>query len=272
MRIALAAVVFALLVIHGEKSETQTKPDARKPNQPPQQTVTVVNQQAPEREQGDHAQKPPSYLSRLFSPENLPNITLVIVAAVTAVFILGQAREMKAATEEMRKSTKAAMSSVNALVSAERPWLNTSAERGPGMLEYKFSVTNLGRTPALIIGAMTCRHSGPDLPEEPEYPEGMAGVEDLMNVSQNVRMLAPGEHWDFYTMDLTHYTKQFKEWELKAILNGESKFFFYGKIKYRDVFKPDALHETRFCYLYERDRRDEAFVIYGQHPGYNQYT
>jgi hypothetical protein len=194
-----------------------------------------------------------------------PEWLTLFVAVVALGVIAWQAVEMRRATGAMRDSA-------DALVNAERPWLNTTVERGPTRLEYKFSVTNLGRTPALIIGAMTCRHSGAELPEEPEYPKGMTGVEDLMNVSQNMRMLAPGEHWEFYNMDFTHYTKQFKEWELKAILIGESKFFFYGKIKYRDVFKPDALHETGFCYLYDRERPEETFLLYGKHPDYNQYT
>ena len=104
MRIALTAIVVAVLMVNGEKPKAKANADAdaANPGQPQQQTVTVVNQQTPQREQGDHAQKSPSYLSRLFSPENLPNITLVIVAGITALFILGQAKEMKAATDVMR--------------------------------------------------------------------------------------------------------------------------------------------------------------------------
>src|SRR5580700_270124 len=97
----LVAVALATLAVYGEEPQRKAAPDKEKASAIQQtdsgagRTVILVNQPAPGGEQGDHAQKSPSYLSRLFSPENIPNIALVFVAGVTALFILYQSGEMK---------------------------------------------------------------------------------------------------------------------------------------------------------------------------------
>jgi hypothetical protein len=92
MRIALSAVVFAALIVNGGKPQTKTNADAEHSNQPPQQTVSVVNQEAPEGKGNDQADKPKSYFSRLFSPENIPNISLAVIGILTLVAIWYQGK------------------------------------------------------------------------------------------------------------------------------------------------------------------------------------
>lgn len=85
MKIALVAIVLAAFVVHGEKpkpqsnaptqSSTNAKQETSSPTSP---SVVVVNQNA-KRESENHPDKSPHYLMRLFSPENVPNIALVIV-------------------------------------------------------------------------------------------------------------------------------------------------------------------------------------------------
>ena len=55
--------------------------------------------------------------------------------------------------------------------------------------------------------------------------------------------------------------------QLDDIGKGERTLFFYGKVRYRDVFNPKTLHETQFCYAH----KGAGFSPFGQ-PGYNKYT
>jgi hypothetical protein len=110
MKYLALVVVFTALVVYGEEPKTKTDAHAHKATSTVQQTddmtgrtVIVVNQQAPAGQQESHPSKPPSYLSRLFSPENLPNIALVIVGALTLLAIWYQAKKTADATEAMQR-------------------------------------------------------------------------------------------------------------------------------------------------------------------------
>jgi hypothetical protein len=156
--LALSAVVIASLVIQGGKAETNSKTDTGKAEHPPQQTVTVVNQQAPEREQDDHAQKPPSYLSRLFSPENLPNIALAIIGILTLGAIWYQAREMTRATEAMRVGTRLQEAGMKQWVDVTDwrggvdIWKPDSEPEQPDYLMFDFSIVNPTNYPMILKG------------------------------------------------------------------------------------------------------------------------
>src|SRR5438132_1146381 len=111
MRMVVLAVVFTTLMVYGEKPKPKTDAHGHDAADAIQQTdgaagrtVIVVNQQTPQGQQEDHPSKPPNDFSRLFSSENLPNIALVIVAAITGWFIAQQAKETAKATQAMRDS------------------------------------------------------------------------------------------------------------------------------------------------------------------------
>jgi hypothetical protein len=101
-------VLFTTLMAYGEKPQPKTDAHEGKSAGATQQTdganggtIPVVNQQAPEGQQENHPSKPPSYLSRFFSPENLPADALVIVGAVGIFVALKTLREMKKQRIEM---------------------------------------------------------------------------------------------------------------------------------------------------------------------------
>ena len=89
MKIALAVfalVVAFVVVVQGEAARSQPVPNAahaqrlQKPE--PQSSLNVVNtveQHAPAQQQDGAERKTKSYLTRLFAPENLPNILLFLV-------------------------------------------------------------------------------------------------------------------------------------------------------------------------------------------------
>lgn len=98
MRMAIIAVTLAALVVNGEKSQPKPNGHEQKAAQTVQPTggttdgtIIAVNQEAPEEKSDGHSKQPPSYLSRLFSPENLPAIALVFVgigAVIAAICTL----------------------------------------------------------------------------------------------------------------------------------------------------------------------------------------
>lgn len=113
MKYFLWGLLYAVLVVNGEQPKPHSREQKQKPNSatqqtdnPATQTVVVVDQQTPRGQEEKHSTNPPSYLSRLFSPENLPNVALAFVAAITAYFIAVQARETRRATEAMQRSTR----------------------------------------------------------------------------------------------------------------------------------------------------------------------
>jgi hypothetical protein len=128
------------------------------------QPMVVINQQTPQRQEDSHSGNPPSYLSRLFNPENLPNVALVVIGigAIIVAFqslkridkqiaemrrqvdlTFGQLRAMHEQITEMSKQTDvlersvyvaedsagAALLNAKAVIAAERPWIVVKIER-----------------------------------------------------------------------------------------------------------------------------------------------
>src|SRR5437867_2737393 len=153
---AVIAIAFFALIVNGETPTGKT--DAHKQNranavQPSDakagRTVIVVNQHVPEGKADDHAKEPPSYLSRLFSPENLPSIALVIVAGFTLLAIWYQAQEMTKATKVMKDSVDAQKRQANLLesqISLMQPRLHVDGVR---VIEFEE-----GRQPIFFVKVM----------------------------------------------------------------------------------------------------------------------
>lgn len=202
-------------------------------------------------------------LDRLYRRYMLATIVGVGAGIVGAVFLIWS-------TVLTRRAANAALMNAEALFNAERPWLAVLIEeRGPD--QYEISAKNLGRTPALVIGVSRVRvitESRSLSSDVPEYPEGMAEAADLMEQSGNLWMLAPNERWVFGTIDFSGSRPAIlTAAEASEIRHGSKNLFHYGRIRYRDVFKRDALHETLFCFRFT----EKGFLPFGQ-PGYNKYT
>ncbi|MGA8150982.1 MAG: hypothetical protein WB952_08540 [Terriglobales bacterium] len=264
MRIVLTATVLALLVIGGSKPKKEPSTDTNKPTQPPQQTVTVVNQQASERQDEDQSTKPKSYLCRLFSPENLPNIALAIIGALTLGAIWYQAREMTRATEEMKKGTQTAINS-------ERAWLTAEVKNfddpppDSHMIWIEIPITNNGRTPARITRIAVTSKIIPfpdtgwgrpgELPKVPEYNDAsrvvtLEGQDIIITPTDTLR------HMHVYILPA----------ELERIRTRKDSLYVYGSIEYRDTVK-DLPHQTCFCAIYwvpERGFNEYAGFMFSQ--------
>ena len=64
-----------------------------------------------------------SYLARLFSPENLPNIALVVTGIVASIIALCALRFIRDQTISGRDAARAALLNAQAVIKSERPWL-----------------------------------------------------------------------------------------------------------------------------------------------------
>jgi hypothetical protein len=236
-------------------------------------TVIVVNQQPPEGKDADHAQKPPSYLSRLFGPENLPNIALVIVATLTALFIASQARETARATQAVRDSlphqeqaARAALRNAEALINAERAWIIPELKclctqrddnrwykpdgsaltmeevlRGKH-LKYILKLTNMGRTPANVTGFQITYTLLPegvrDLPPDARGDSTYRGVNKFVAAGESGEIFEP-------IIDVGTYTTG--HWlPIRAL---EETAVFHGWVKYRHMFSTEE-DQADFCYVY----------------------
>lgn len=274
MRCLAICALAIVLPIYGQEERPKAAADknqpqsAKAPSPPP--APSAVNQQTAPAQEDRASDNPKSYLSRLFSPENLPNIGLVIAGIVGIFIALRTLKTIERQTKATEDAAEAALLSAKALLDAERPWLSVTVEQTKGSAPlYRFSVKNLGRTPAMVIGTSTVRVVCEALPEVAEYPDGMSAVESAREESGEARLLAPDESWRFIAMDMSGLEPgwplgQLAFDDLKA---GKRNFFYFGKVQYRDVFAPAVLHETHFCYIYKL----ADFLPFSK-PGYNRYT
>jgi hypothetical protein len=173
------------------------------------------------------------------------------------------AEAAKRLAEISETTANAAKASADALVNAERPWITATVRRTvkdipvvrDGMTVpnshdlvsyFDFVLTNHGRTPAEIfaVRAKTERtkkgvDGGLASDMDPDYG---------LDVLQHVKLLAPGAEWvpDLDTVNL--FVRGYSD--LKEIRNTQLHLIFWGVVLYRDQFRPDMAHETRFCYTY----------------------
>jgi hypothetical protein len=252
MRIAVLVLALAILVVYGEKPKAQSDTHGQNPTHAAPQadnaaggSVIVVNQQTPHGQENSHPNKPPSYLHELLLPQNLPNLALVIVAAVTGWFIARQAREMARATKEMQAAgkqteriiatmTDTAVRELRAYVGITTARITFFQERAP-LIEIL--IKNSGKTPAYDAGMWISGRLGP-YPLDMPLPPPPAGFLTSRSI------LAPGEEphamvWKHPIID---------EDDMPILGTPELTIFIFGEIVYRDAFGYPRF--TRFRLLY----------------------
>jgi len=163
----------------------------------------------------------------------------MIIGAGTLIAIWRQ-------TKATRIAAEAARDSAEGLITAERPWIVTeiSTIKGAvisGFANFKLSMKNVGQTPAKVTAIrLTGKvlNSANDLPPDPKYSASQVNHE---------HMLAPEETWIYeYTSDSELLLPE----EITDIKSKTQHLFCWGIIEYRDTFRPNKPHETRYCYKY----------------------
>jgi hypothetical protein len=155
-----------------------------------------------------------------------------------------------------------ASNSTEAFINGERPWVVptirkkvrwidtiSASEENLGkfikkrMVYFTFSGRNHGRTPAEVFAIrgnprLTNKGRNGGLEDPPDY-----GAE---HVFMQVKMLAPGERWDYTDVLLNPW--DFGDEALKSIESQKLHIIFKGVVLYYDTFRREVVHESRFCY------------------------
>jgi len=267
MGIRLIAIALAVLVANGEKPKAKTNADEGNP--PVQQTdsgtgrtAIVVNQQAPQGRQDGHSNKPPSYLSRLFSPENLPNIGLFIagvagitIAVCTLQNIAKQTRLLwiyTAATRRgvraARKSAEAASDSIELIINKERARIRVEMDRhwvevcDADRIEYPkvtYRVEIYGPSSAFIEDAEASAYIADSADAQPPHPTNVP-----IGLPSVIKPDTPPISKDCYIFPKMNLDQS----DVDAIHRGTSFLHFRGAIRYKDVFGKER--STTFKYMW----------------------
>ena len=268
MRIWLVAIALAALVINGEKPKANTGADKEHPAHAVEQTdsaaarsVIVVNQQAPQGQQDSHPPKPPSYLSRLFSPENLPNIGLFIagvvgitIALCTLQNIAKQTRLLwiyTAATRRgvraAKKSAEAASDSIELIINKERArirvemdrhWIDVCDAERIVYPKVTYMVEIYGPSAAFIEDAEASAYIADSADAQPPHPTNVP-----IGLPSVIKPDAPRISRDCYIFPKMELDQS----DVDTIHQGTSFLHFRGTIRYKDVFGKDR--HTAFKYL-----------------------
>ena len=194
--------------------------------------------------------------------QNIATLLLAIVAIWTGFIAIRSLREI---------SQQAAIAKV-ALTKLERPWLMAipvrfeiypphASDNTPRTIKFTYSIQNVGRSPAWIIGgAGKAQIIAKDkLPEEPNYGN--------LNPVYSQTPAPPGEK------GREEYAELAFSWEeFKALREGRLNFVIFGFMKYLSALR-DEIHVTRFCICLEKHptSADLAMSFCGP-AAYNRYA
>jgi hypothetical protein len=114
MKCLIATAFFALIIpIYGQEKGSQAQPHKDGTAQPKQvapqttpPTVNVINQQAPTEQQNRAKANSEGYFSRLFAPENLPNIGLFLAGVVGIGVAIRTLRAIESQTRVLVESQR----------------------------------------------------------------------------------------------------------------------------------------------------------------------
>jgi hypothetical protein len=246
---AILAVIGTALMVNGQESKPHG--EAHKENSATEhkdatdttgRAVVVVNQQASQGKESNHGSKSPSYLHELLLPQNLPNIALVIVASITAVFICWQARETARATEAMVRNTAA-------FIESQRPILATRPSGNP------FADVMDRDNPRVQLALM---NRGPTTAYECIYESWI----ELLPVPHPVADFTPNaDHRDVaerFSLPPNHeplvvnipFTNGLSDADRADVGNARRTAYVRLRVTFRDAFTPDRYADFGYWVMY----------------------
>lgn len=210
-------------------------------------------------------------LAGVATPQVSPEWVLVIVGSLTFIVIGWQAYETRRAADASRLAATAARDSADALIASERAWVvaelipvalrfsDKNWYRSVGTmkavlsdeeilsgehLRHKLKLTNMGRTPASIIGFQIEYSCLPDAVKE--LPQGHTGQQ--VSFFPFEHFLAGGESIEIAepTVDVNAYLGS----SVKAIKELKETAVFHGWVQYQHIFNAKDVIKEPFCYCY----------------------
>lgn len=273
--LALFAVICTILPIYGQ--EKTSHPDEQKNDSSESKqaqvspigsytpvVITVTNQNESKSEAQNPKENPRGYFHELFSPNNLPNIGLMVIGGFGIFFAWSTVKATRNAAE-------AALVNSKAYINSERPWLLVrwrKHERVAGL--FIIEVENQGRTPARMIseshGGPVFFKEGSNFPVEPTY-----GMVTPFNPPTILIAREKTEVMEFTELNIRQICGS--EQHFKRVGGWQDKVFIYGTVHYQDLLDPTnpSLCETGWCFRYIPNRRGGRLVKDGT-AKYNQHT
>jgi hypothetical protein len=271
MKFLILTLVFASLPIYGQEKtpkpthqEKHTQ-DTKKPDSNESPTASdarvVINQETTNTYSNGTVNDTKGYLARLLTPENLPNIGLLIAGAIgicvalktlrtirrQGIIMIQQTRVLQRQTKATEKAAKAAEDSIELVIKKERARVRVELKpldlRPQPTYTVDFAVTVLGATAAYIRNSGCVAYETPeDWIDEPGLGSAvMFPIYSLPNAIPPT--LAPLEQ--FAVLDFGENTRDSTISEIKT---GRLFVGVRGFIEYRDVFDRD--HVTKFRYVW----------------------
>ncbi len=222
-----------------------------------------VNEQAAEQEAIATACEPNGYFCRLFSAANLPTMLLFLIGGLGIIAALQTLKAIEKQADAMINSERAWL--IAELIPLYRRYGSDAAPRWCKMLEgrpveisdldilndehlkHVLKITNMGRTPAQIIGVQinySCLGMGVNnLPNEPFINSATARAYDyLLGAGGSVELTE-------LILDVGWYM----EGSIDDINKKKRTAIFHGWVKYKNVFS-DQPENAKFASIYNESR------------------
>ena len=236
--LAVFAVVLACLPVHGRAESRTASTDQKKtqtieqksPESPSISILNSVSQQAPQAEGNGAENHAKSYLSRLFSPENLPNIFLFL-AGVVGIVIAN--RTLKAIKRQADLMDGTAKRQLRAYLGISKSLVKFTED---GALEAQFHFKNAGQTPAYEVKVWRWAIVREYPLVEPLPHPAITPIRTSGMLSPQDKRIIVAEK--FNAPDVV----------IRAINTPTAAFFVYGEIAYKDVFGDSYTLEYRMIY------------------------
>jgi hypothetical protein len=244
--IAISLCVLAIAV-PGQPDKRPTQSQSN-PAENGQTTVVFENHS----KASDKEAAPKDSSPRWYTPLKRPDWWLVIIAALTGLAIAYQAREMRRATKEMEKSSKAAADNIELFISKERARLLVAIKYDEASFQFdqlkplapldvvwevvKIEISQHGPTKAFnVVGRAVSLLSTSKLPLQSRVLEAMSLPAIIEGVSSPI---VEAIHIPISNAD-----------ELDEIQNERLFVHMFGEITYEDVF--GRTHRTPFRYMWK---------------------
>jgi hypothetical protein len=282
--IGLLAVSVIVQPVQKKQSTAAPKDNQQEGNQvppppvsPPPPTTPLNGQDAPQHDQSLATKKATDW-HEAFAPPTWSNWALAAIAVggiLVAWWTLGIIKRQTKATEI---AANAAKESTDALISGDRAWILVEKIGREYLVPVEvqterqsycfFYLGNSGKTAGRVIAWKAELH----ISDRMDRPTDVSAF-DCSGETFNSYMMPPGEPYIQIAI-LKGGGGFITQQQLDEITKQKIKYLWLcGIVKYEDVFRPELIHETWLCYLYDtiRNRPEPRFSPAGP-PEYNKQT
>lgn len=235
-------------------SNPQTQEPKSKPSDAPtgpvtiQGTITAIQEPSAEQKKRQSEEEAKSVWSKVFAPEQGPNLALTGIGLVGVAIAIGTLKKMERQTKATEIAAEAARISSDVardtLHITERAYLEVVDWRHDAIspnvpLNISYGIRNSGRTPAFLLESYISRHIDPNAPKASD-------AVGKVNKHGEFRM-GPGVTFTQNVIEMPNFTVT----QLQAVKSGSHGLWYFGYIKYRDIFPNTPIRTVNFCVAYD---------------------